>query len=156
MTSDETVSPPCSAASASDVYMGYADAGVLVAVLNLLLEAERAGACVAMDSLADARDEAERGKVAKIQRDEGHWCVMLASEIRRLGGKPTDQTGPCHAKAMAIPGIDDRLRFLNRGQAWVVWKLDEILPRVRDARLHSALQDMRAGHVSNIELMAQY
>ena len=155
MTSDETASPPCSAASASDVYMGYADAGVLVAVLNLLLEAERAGACVAMDSLADARDEAERGRIARIQRDEGHWCVMLASEIIRLGGGPTDQTGPFHAKAMAIPGIDDRLRFLNRGQAWVVRKLDEILPYVRDGRLHAVLQDMRVGHVSNIELMTQ-
>jgi hypothetical protein len=56
---------------------------------------------------------------------------------------------------MAITGIDDRLRVLNRGQAWVVRKPDEILPRVRDARLHSVLQDMRAGHVSNIELMAR-
>jgi len=56
---------------------------------------------------------------------------------------------------MAIPGIDVRLRFLNRGQAWVVRKLDEILPRVRDARLYSVLQDMRAGHVSNIELLAR-
>lgn len=156
MTFDKTTSPPCSAANASDVYMGYADAGVLVGVLNQLLEAERAGACVAKDSLADALDEAERGKISKIQRDEGHWCVMLATEIRRLGGKPTDQTGPFHARAMAIPEIVDRLRFLNRGQAWVVRKLDEILPRVRDVRLHSALQDMRAGHVSNIELMAQY
>lgn len=155
MTFDKTTSPPCSAANASDVYMGYADAGVLVGVLNQLLEAERAGECVAKDSLADALDEAERGKISKIQRDEGHWCVMLATEIRRLGGKPTDQTGPFHARAMAIPGIDDRLRFLNRGQAWVVRKLDEILPRVRDARLHLALQDMRAGHVSNIELMAR-
>ena len=80
---------------------------------------------------------------------------MLASMIRRFGGKPTYQTGLIHAKAMAIPGINDRFRFFNRGQAWVVRKIDEILPRVRGDRLHAALQDMRAGHVSNMELMAQ-
>ena len=79
---------------------------------------------------------------------------MLATEIRRLGAEPSDTVGSFHAKAMAMPSLDERLRFLNRGQAWVVRRIEEILPRVRDARLHAALQDMRAGHVENIRMMS--
>jgi hypothetical protein len=134
--------------------MGYADAPELIVSLNQLLEAERAGARVAEESLAEARDDAERRKIAQVHHDEGHWCVMVAAEIRRLGGTPSDQTGSFHVKAMEIAGIDTRLVFLNRGQAWVVRKLDEMLPRVRDARLHQGLTAMRDGHVGNIELMA--
>jgi hypothetical protein len=61
-----------------------------------------------------------------------------------------------YAKVMAIPEIAACLRFLNRGQAWVVRKINEMLPRVRDTRLHEALKAMRDGHVGNIELMAGY
>lgn len=156
MTTDKPASSPCSASTAPDTYMGYADAPELVNFLNLLLEAERAGARVAEESLAAARDDAERGKIAQVHRDEGHWCVMLATEIRRLGGVPGQQIGSFHGKAMAIAEIDARLAFLNRGQAWVVRKLDEMLPRVGDAQLHDALKAMREGHVGNLALMADY
>lgn len=134
--------------------MGYADASELIDFLNQLLEAERAGARVTEESVAEARDDAERRKIAHVHHDEGHWCVMLVAEIRRLGSKPSDHTGSFHAKAMAIAGIGARLAFLNRGQAWIVRKLDQMLPRVRDARLHEALTAMRDGHVGNIELIA--
>ncbi len=154
MTSDGNSSPPCSAAVAADAYMGFADTAELVSVLNTLLEAERAGARVAQESLVDARNPIERDRIGRVHRDEGHWCSMLATEIRRLGAEPSDTVGSFHAKAMAIPSLDERLRFLNRGQAWVVRRIEEILPRVRDARLHAALQDMRAGHVENIRMMS--
>lgn len=156
MTTDNPASPPCSASVAPDAYMGYAEVSELVAFLNQMLEAERAGARVAEESVAAARDDAERGKIVQVHRDEGHWCVMLATQIRRLGGTPSQQIGSFHAKAMAIDGVEARLAFLNRGQAWVVRKLDEMLPRVRDAELHDALKAMRAGHVDNLALMAAY
>ena len=53
--------------------------------------------------------------------------------------------------AMAIADSHERLAFLNRGQAWVVRKLEELLPRVRDDILHAALSEMRASHVENIQ-----
>lgn len=49
----------------------------------------------------------------------------------------------------------ERLAFLNRGQAWVVRKLEELLPRERDHILHAALNEMRASHVENIRLTQQ-
>lgn len=134
--------------------MGYADAPELIDFLNQLLEAERAGARVAEESVAEARDDAERRNISQVHRDKGGWCVMLAAEIGRLGGTPSDQTGSFHVKAMTIAETGARLAFLNGGQAWIVRKLGEMLPRVRDARLHEALTAMRDGHVGNIELIA--
>jgi len=56
---------------------------------------------------------------------------------------------------MAIADADERLAFLNRGQAWVVRKLDDLLPRVRDDVLHAALSEMKASHSHNIRLVQQ-
>ncbi len=51
---------------------------------------------------------------------------------------------------MAIEVPADRLRCLNRGQAWVVRKLEELLPRVRDDALHADLREMLDNHKLNI------
>jgi hypothetical protein len=44
----------------------------------------------------------------------------------------------------------DRLRFLNKGQSWVVRALDALLPRVRNEQLHDDLKRMRDAHIVNI------
>ena len=36
----------------------------------------------------------------------------------------------------------ERLAFLNRGQAWVVRKLEKLLPRVCDDTLYADLKEM--------------
>ena len=36
---------------------------------------------------------------------------------------------------MAIEDLAERIAFLNRGQGWVVRKLRELIPKVRDASL---------------------
>jgi len=41
--------------------------------------------------------------------------------------------------------------LLNRGQGWVVRKLREMLPRVRDSGLHADLCEMLRSHEINIE-----
>jgi len=58
--------------------------------------------------------------------------------------------GAFYEKAMAIVELGERLKFLNRGQGWVVKKLKEILPRVRDDRLHADLAEMLRLHEVNI------
>lgn len=148
--SNEPASPVCSAAQGDDVYMGYAGRDEIVSTLNALLEAERAGAHVARASQSAAGDEPIGQLVAAIHRDETRWCTMLAAELRRLGIAPSQRRGAFYDKAMAIEELAARLVFLNRGQAWVVRKLDALLPRIRDERLHAALSDMRNNHVSNI------
>ena len=51
---------------------------------------------------------------------------------------------------MAIEGLPERIAFLNRGQGWVVKKLREMLPKVRDDSLHRDLAEMLASHETNI------
>ena len=51
---------------------------------------------------------------------------------------------------MAIADPGTRIGFLNRGQGWVVRRLQEMLPRVRDDRLHADLRAMLQSHEANI------
>jgi nitronate monooxygenase len=53
---------------------------------------------------------------------------------------------------MAIADLGERVTFLNLGQAWVVRKLREMLPRVRDNLLHTELTEMLRSHEANIAL----
>ena len=57
---------------------------------------------------------------------------------------------------MAISDVAERLAFLNRGQGWVVRKLERLLPRVRDDALHADLAAMLKSHQDNIELVTSY
>jgi len=150
--SEKRSSPVCSAAEADDVYMGFAGRDELLASLNELLEAERAGAKVA---LASAKMEAAPDYVAlmrAVRSDEARWCAMLSRQIARLGGNPSRKTGAFRDKALAISLAMERLSFLNRGQGWVVRKLEALLPRVRDDALHADLREMLECHRTNILL----
>lgn len=66
------------------------------------------------------------------------------------GGEPSTATGAFHAKAMAITDLRERLAFLNRGQAWVVRRLQALLPRLGDTAIREDLAAMLAGHEENI------
>jgi hypothetical protein len=146
----DLASPACFAHEASDAYMGFAPKDELIAVLNELLEAERAGARVTAETSGHIGDAAVRALVRDIEHDEARWCAMLSAAVQGLGGTPSKATGAFFDKAMAIADIDERLAFLNRGQGWVVRKLNELLPRVRNERLGVALRDMLASHETNI------
>lgn len=119
--------------------------------LNALLEAERAGAKV-LAILRDAQDARAplRGLLERLQKDEGSNAVVLYKTIQRLGGAASHETGAFVHKTLAIDGLEARLRFLNKGQAWVVRKIDELLPDIEDGELRSMLEAMRRSHVDNI------
>jgi hypothetical protein len=132
---------------------GYSiDRADLIAFLNELLEAERAGARVALESAAEASEPGIVALLKNIQHDEGYWCAMLFRHIKLMGGEPSLRIGAFHGKAMAIRDLKERIAFLNRGQGWVVRKLREVTPRVRDAALHADLAHMLSSHVANITL----
>lgn len=135
-----------------DAYMGYATPAELTAFLNELLEAERAGSRVTLESAREAGSGAVADLMTVIQRDEARWCAMLLGHIQRLGAEPTATTGAFYGKAMAIAAMSERIAFLNRGQGWVVKKLRGMLPKVRDEKLHADLQAMLETHVANIAL----
>lgn len=144
-------SPACSMHEADDAYMGFAGPDEIVPLLQELLEAERAGARVALQSARGAADEQVAELMRAIHHDEAHWCAMLASHIKALGQRPSMQVGAFHAKAMAIGDLYQRIEFLNRGQAWVVRRLREMLPRLRNDALHKDLSRMLLAHEANID-----
>lgn len=123
----------------------------LLAALNELLEAERAGARVAMENGREIHSQELAALVADIHKDEVHWCGMLMRTIKSLGATPSSATGAFHGKAMAIPDVEDRLKFLNRGQAWVVRKLEALIPRLDVPQARADLEAMLQAHRQNIE-----
>jgi Domain of unknown function (DUF6306) len=127
-----------------------ANAEELIPFLNALLEAERAGARVTLESAREAGAGPIGDLLTAIARDEAHWCGMLSGHLRALGGIPSPVVGAFHGKAMAIAAMNERLAFLNRGQGWVVRKLRDMLPRLRHGRLHADLQAMLDSHETNI------
>jgi hypothetical protein len=136
---------------ADDAYMGFTTRAELAAFLNELLEAERAGTGVALRSADAAAGTPFAELLRDVHRDEAHWCAMLLKQIKRLEAPASTKVGAFQDKAMAIEALDDRIVFLNRGQGWVVRKLREMLPKVRDHALHRDLSDMLRAHEANIE-----
>ncbi|MBO1111159.1 DUF6306 domain-containing protein [Bordetella petrii] len=136
-----------------DSALPAAQRDALLAELNALLEAERAGARVALET-GRALDEPRMAELVEhIRLDEVRWCGMLLRAIRALGATPSDLTGAFHGKAMAIADIEQRLVLLNRGQGWVVRKLQDLLQRPLPDFLRADLADMLAAHESNIGLV---
>lgn len=145
-------SPVCYASEADDAYMGFAPIAEILSILNELLEAERAGARVALASARGLTDAGEIALLRTVRDDEVRWCAMLFGQIRRLGGTPSLKCGAFFGKSMAIADLNERLLFLNRGQSWVVRKLKELLPRTRDDELYHNLKTMLESHEININL----
>jgi len=127
----------------------------LVLALNELLEAERAGTKVTLQTAAAITDPALKALIAVVRHDEAHWCAMLSKAIRSLDGVPSSTTGAFHGKAMAIADLGERLAFLNRGQGWVVRRLQALLPRIEEGSLRADLAAMLAGHEKNISRLEQ-
>lgn len=142
-------SPTCFAAEADAQYMGQLGRDELIAALNELLEAERAGARVALHTAKEAPAELAP-LVRDIQHDEARWCALLTRSIQRLGGTPSRRTGDFYDRAMAIEALPARLAFLNRGQRWVVRRVESLLPQMSEPQLQAGLGAMLAAHETNI------
>jgi hypothetical protein len=146
----EPSSPACLAHEADDTYMGFAGRDEIAAFLNELLEAERAGTGVALKSGEAAAGTKFADLLRDVHHDEARWCAMLLKQIKVLGVPASTKIGAFQEKAMAIEGLPDRIAFLNRGQGWVVRKLKEMMPKVRDDALHRDLAEMLQSHEVNI------
>ena len=109
-------SPACSMHEANDAYMGYADKDELATFLNELIEAERAGARVTLESARAVGTGPLAELLRAVQRDEAHWCAMLVRHVKALGETPSPETGAFYGKAMAVAELRERIAFLNRGQ----------------------------------------
>jgi len=146
----EAASPVCYVNEADDTYAGYASRDELAAVLNELLEAERAGARICARTALETGDEDLRALMRFVHADEVRWCKMLLAGIEGMGAEPSPRVGAFYEKCLAIPDVKARIAFINRGQGWVSRKLREILPKVRDDALHAELKTMLDSHDANI------
>ena len=133
--------------------MEYADKGELTVFLNELIEAERAGARVTLESARGAGPGPLAELMRSVQHDEARWCAMLVRHVKALGENPSRETGGFYHKAMAVVDLRERVAYLNRGQGWVVRKLREMLPRVSSDALRADLSEMLRSHETNIELL---
>ena len=143
-------SPPCFLHELDPSFVGYLGRDETVALLNELLEAERAGARGVAEMSKAAAYADRRDVLAAIARDEARFCAMLNRHIVRMGGVPSKAIGAFLDKLAATTDPEARLALLNRGQGWVVRKLREALPRLYDESLAADLDAMLRDHVHNI------
>ena len=147
----EHASPPCFMHEVEEAYMGYMPDDEVIEILNILLEGERAGSRGVGALAARAEGTSGQAPLHAIALDEARYCRMLTEHIRRLGGAPSPRTGAFYEKLLGAETEAKRTELLVRGQQWVVRKLDEILPRIRDNALHADLTEMHDVHITNVD-----
>jgi hypothetical protein len=120
--------------------------------LNELLEAERAGVETLSRLFPEARSP-EMHKLFEGVRDDETWaCAGLVRSIKTLGGITSEKKGDFAEKVMSEPTLAARLRFLNRGQGWVVKRLDGLLlGDTLPAPVAEFVEEMKRRHITNIE-----
>ena len=121
----------------------------VVAGLNELLEAERAGVA----TLARLRAEAPPELIEDLKRigqDEAWSCAGLHRSIQTLGGQPTSRTGDFADKVMALDGLAARLELLSKGQKWVARRLEKLIEADVPDDVREFLQEMLRRHNENI------
>ncbi len=122
----------------------------LLELLNELLEGERAGARGLRKISKRFDEENARDELRLIGKDEARFCAMLAQHIEHLGGTPSPTTGAFYDRLMAEESAREQLLLLNRGQAWVVRKIQAALPNISERALHADLTEMLEVHEANI------
>lgn len=119
--------------------------------LNELLEAERAGVDTPSRLCPEARGPEMQKLFEEVRNDEAWSCAGLVRSIKTMGGTASPKKGGFAEKVMQEPTLVARLRFLNRGQAWVVQRLDGLLGETLPSSARGFLEEMKARHLTNIE-----
>jgi len=118
---------------------------------NELLEAERAGVDTLSRLFPEARGP-EMQKLFEAVRDDEAWsCAGLVRSIKTLGGEISEKKGDFADKVMHEPTLAARLTLLNRGQGWVVKRLDGLLAESLPPTVGTFLSEMKSRHLANIE-----
>ena len=124
----------------------------LIAFLNRMLEAERAGAKALLQFLEEYPRHGEAWKTLRqVQSDETHNCVLIGELLKHRGAPYSHATGEFLGKALAVQGRRARLEFLVRGLRWAVRECDQALPRMQDPAARKVFEDMRALHLRSIQ-----
>ena len=118
--------------------------------LNELLEAERAGVDTLSRLFPEARGPEMQRLFENVRDDEAWSCAGLVRSIKTMGGTISEKKGDFADKVMAEPTLSARLRLRNRGQGWVVKRLDGLLGETLPESVSAFLADMKRRHQDNI------
>ncbi|MBK7170180.1 MAG: hypothetical protein IPH83_13465 [Gammaproteobacteria bacterium] len=152
----EYASPPCSRHEFDEADARYLNRVELLALLNELLEGERAGARGLIGMQRECSDPELDQLLHQVARDEARFCAMLGAHCVRLGAVPSRATGVFLDKLQARETLAEKFALLDRGQSAVVFRLDASIPRIADDALRADLVAMRAVHIENIERCARH
>jgi hypothetical protein len=121
-------------------------------ILNLLLEAERAGV-VALGELAGQVEHDDLKRLLLTSReDETADAKGLEELIRNNGGRASDRVGPFASKVAAEGSLRARLNLLIHGEEWVARKVEEALALAPAAgAVHDYLKRMARRHRFEVE-----
>jgi nitronate monooxygenase len=125
--------------------------GQIIDGLNELMRAERAGVETLSHLVQETTDPRMRTLFEQVRDDEAWSCAGLAGCIERLGGARTGERGDFAEKVLAVSSLTDRLRLLNRGQRWVVKRVERLLAGALDESTRGFLVQMASVHAMNIE-----
>jgi len=125
--------------------------GELSTLLNRLLEGERAGARLVAAWMAEASPGSLLyQRLRDVQGDEARNCSILIHHLLDAGAVPSVHTGEFFEKGIALRDWEERLAFLNRGQAWVARTIERALPHIGDGGVRDGLDIVRESHLLNI------
>ncbi len=130
----------------------------LIELLNVLLEAERAGVATVNHLIhvpSNERDELMK-QYEQVRKDEAWSCAGLHESIIREGGIPSKRVGDFIHKVEALDRLEEKLILLNKGQSWVAHKVDEALAYDLQPETEAFLKEMKAKHETNIDEFDQY
>ncbi len=123
----------------------------LEALLNRLLEAERAG-----HRLLDAmRQETANPEVSALLANftdvEVSDTAVLEGLIRLHGGTPSTKIGDFADKVLRLTSLADQINLLSQGQAWVARKVEQVLALNPPSDIAAFLKEMANRHRHNME-----
>ncbi|HET7364475.1 MAG TPA: DUF6306 domain-containing protein [Burkholderiales bacterium] len=119
----------------------------LVAFLNRMLEAERAGARALVVFMDDwPRHGPEWQTLRKVHEDEAHNCALIGEQLKRRGRDYSHATGEFYGKAVAVTGARERIGFLVKGLRWAIREFEQALPGIGDPAVKQLFQGMRERH----------
>jgi Domain of unknown function (DUF6306) len=136
--------------------MNKTDAMTLLDLYNMLLEAERAGVTVLGELVRQVEEERLAAALKKFLRDEGANCRILMNLIHDLGETPSDKTGAFVGKVRALETLDEKIRLLIRGQAWVARKIQEFHNLVPAGSPYLFMDAIKMQHEENVGTLKRY
>lgn len=99
----------------------------LEALLNRLLEAERAGHQLFDAMGRETSDSEVSALLVNFTNVEVSDTAILEGLIRLHGGTPSTTTGDFADKVLRLSSLADQINLLSQGQAWVARKVEQVL-----------------------------